>query len=72
MPERRADLPATEGFLTITEGKKHQVKRMLRHVGCKVVYLKRVKMGNLNLDRTLALGEHRPLTDEEIAILKSE
>lgn len=72
MPERRADLPATEGFLTITEGKKHQVKRMLRHVGCKVVYLKRVKMGDLSLDENLACGEYRPLTEEEILLLKND
>ncbi|MCQ2413747.1 MAG: pseudouridine synthase [Clostridia bacterium] len=59
------------GFLTITEGKKHQVKRMLGMHRCHVVYLKRVKMGSLSLDETLAPGTYRPLTDGEISALKA-
>ena len=35
--------------LTITEGKFHQVKRMFEAVGKRVVYLKRISMGPLNL-----------------------
>lgn len=71
MSERRAALPAVEGTVTITEGKKHQVRRMLRHVGCKIVYLKRIKMGDLALDEALPLGEYRPLTGEELSVLKN-
>ncbi|MGG5252602.1 pseudouridine synthase [Neobacillus sp. SM06] len=56
--------------LTITEGKFHQVKRMFEAVGKKVVYLKRITMGPLELDETLELGEYRELTEEEIQILK--
>ena len=41
--------------LTITEGKFHQVKRMFEAVGKKVVYLKRLSMGPLQLDDTLAI-----------------
>ncbi len=52
--------------LTIHEGKFHQVKRMFESVGKKVVYLKRLSMGNLKLDESLALGEYRELTIEEI------
>ena len=52
--------------LTITEGKFHQVKRMLKAVGNEVVYLKRLSMGNLVLDEKLKLGEFRPLTDLEL------
>lgn len=52
--------------LTIQEGKFHQVKRMFEAVGKKVVYLKRLSMGNLKLDENLALGEYRPLTKEEL------
>ena len=37
-------------LLTITEGKYHQVKRMLEAVGNKVVYLKRIRIGEWNLD----------------------
>lgn len=61
--------PVVSGFLTITEGKKHQVKRMLRTVGCYVIYLKRISIGELSLDDTLAKGEYRYLTDEEVKLL---
>lgn len=55
--------------LTITEGKFHQVKRMFQAVGKRVVYLKRMTMGPLQLDETLELGEYRELTEEEIEML---
>ena len=71
MSERRASQSATSGFITITEGKKHQVRRMLRHVGCKIVYLKRVKMGEVPLDPELALGEYRALKPRELDALKN-
>ncbi|MDT3764763.1 pseudouridine synthase [Priestia filamentosa] len=59
-------------YLTITEGKFHQVKRMFESVGKKVVYLKRLSMGELKLDEELDLGQYRELTDEEVALLKGE
>lgn len=55
--------------LTIQEGKFHQVKRMFESVGKKVIYLKRLSMGTLVLDETLALGEYRKLTEEELKAL---
>lgn len=58
--------------LTITEGKFHQVKRMFEAVGKRVVYLKRLSMGPLELDSTLRLGEYRELTEEEVAMLRNE
>lgn len=54
----------TSGYLTITEGKNHQVKRMMRSVGCYVIYLKRVAIGNLKLDETLRPGTYRKLEKE--------
>ena len=66
----RPDLPAFVGRLTITEGKKHQVKRMIRHFGAKVVYLRRVTLGEVPLDESLAEGEYRELTLDELAALK--
>ena len=56
--------------LTITEGKFHQVKRMLLAVGNQVVYLKRVRMGGLHLDPELLPGDYRELTLEEVEQLK--
>jgi 16S rRNA pseudouridine516 synthase len=58
------------GYLTITEGRKHQVKRMLKAVGCYVIYLKRVSIGGLRLDETLKKGQYRELTEEELRILQ--
>lgn len=59
-------LAPREGLLTITEGKFHQVKRMFAKLGKTVTYLKRVEMGALVLDDSLAVGEWRFLTEEEI------
>ena len=56
--------------LTIHEGKFHQVKRMFESVGKKVIYLKRISMGKLELDKNLALGEYRELTEEEVKLLE--
>lgn len=56
--------------LTIQEGKFHQVKRMFEAVDKEVIYLKRIAMGKVSLDAELELGEYRPLTEDEIMILK--
>ena len=52
--------------LTIQEGKFHQVKRMFLSVGKEVIYLKRLSMGTLVLDKNLPLGGYRPLKAEEL------
>ena len=49
----------------VSEGKFHQVKRMLAHVGCPVTALKRVQVAGLRLDEDLQPGEWRYLTQEE-------
>ena len=56
-------------YLTIQEGKYHQVKRMFQALSMEVLYLKRVKMGGLELDETLELGEYRELSEEEKNLL---
>lgn len=56
----------TTCYITISEGKFHQVKRMFGTVGLHVNYLKRLSMGNLVLDSNLKEGEIRPLTQEEV------
>jgi 16S rRNA pseudouridine516 synthase len=55
--------------LTIMEGKFHQVKRMFQAVDKKVVYLKRMSMGELLLDEYLPPGEYRELTEAELSQL---
>ena len=67
---RRPNTPVIYGTVTISEGKKHQVKRMILYGGARVVYLKRLSIGALSLDDTLKTGEYRPLTKGEISILK--
>ncbi len=53
-------------LVTIYEGKFHQVKRMFEAIGKSVVYLKRISMGNLELDESLPLGDYKELTEEEM------
>ena len=55
--------------LTIYEGKYHQVKRMFAAVGNKIVYLKRISMGQLKLDEELELGEYKELTESDLQLL---
>lgn len=64
--------PVVSGYITISQGCKHQVKRMLKAVGCYVIYLKRVSIGKVVLDETLEKGSYRNLTKEEIDSLMSQ
>ena len=56
-------------YITIYEGKFHQVKKMFDKLNTKVTYLKRVKIGNLELG-DLKLGQIRELTENDIEKLK--
>ena len=74
--EERPTLPAKVDmvdekniYLTIHEGKFHQIKRMLRAVGNGVTALKRISFAGLYLDGSLKPGEYRELTDQEVAAL---
>ncbi|MBS4761141.1 rRNA pseudouridine synthase [Carnobacteriaceae bacterium zg-ZUI252] len=61
----------TTAYVTICEGKFHQVKRMFLARSNRVLALKRVAMGPLKLDETLPLGAYRELTiDERESLLK--
>lgn len=59
----------SEILLTIHEGKFHQVKRMFLAIDTKVIFLKRVKIGSLNLDENLEQGEYKKLSDEEVLLI---
>ena len=69
-PARLEILDSSEGNskanIFITEGKFHQVKRMMKSLGATVTYLKRLSIGSLKLDENLKLGEYRCLTDDEL------
>jgi len=69
--EKRLTLPATleiispkEVLLTITEGRFHQVKRMLAAVGNRVLSLHREEIGGVCLD--VDVGQWRYLSDDEV------
>lgn len=57
----------SEVHITITEGKFHQVKRMFQAIDREVIFLQRIKMGELKLDETLGLGEVRELNEKELS-----
>ena len=61
----------SECLATISEGKFHQLKRMFIALNKEVVFLKRIKFKDIELDESLKEGEYRLLTKEEIDGLKS-
>ena len=64
---KRPEHPVTKGVITITEGRKRQIRRMMKAVGCLVIYLKRISMGDFVLDESLAPGQWK-----EIELSKEE
>ncbi len=72
LARKKPNKTVTVGRVTITEGKKHQVKRMVAYTGGKVIYLKRLAMGGLALDESLERGSYRALTKHELFILKNK
>ncbi|MBP5276243.1 MAG: rRNA pseudouridine synthase [Lachnospiraceae bacterium] len=66
LPAKVEVISDDEAYITISEGRFHQVKRMFQAVGINVTYLKRISMGALKLDENLAPGEYKKLSKEEI------
>ena len=60
----------SEILITVKEGKYHIVKRIMETLGHPVLYLRRVRIGTLNLDTNLKEGEFRELSLQEIQSLK--
>ena len=69
-PARLQSLGAGESLITVTEGKYHQVRRMMASRGLPVTYLERREEGPLTLG-DLPRGKSRLLTEEEITQLES-
>jgi len=65
LPAKVEKISDTKIYLTIKEGKFHQVKKMLEAVNNKVNYLQRTTFGKLSLDG-LALGEVKEVNLEDI------
>ncbi|ADL51123.1 pseudouridine synthase [Clostridium cellulovorans] len=76
MPGKLEILKATEHgsevYVTIQEGKFHQVKRMFESLGKKVVFLKRISFGGIILDEDLEEGQYREISEDELLVLKKE
>ena len=53
------------GFVTVTEGKYHEVKRLMAACGHTVVSMRRLSIGGLCLDASLPEGMARPMTAAE-------
>lgn len=70
LPAKVEAISPTSVYLTITEGRYHQVKRMMLAVDNEVKFLKRVSFGPLELDKNLKPGEYRRLDDDEILMLQ--
>lgn len=66
----RLDEDRMGGVITLTEGKYHQIKRMVASESNRVVYLERIAFADIPLDPSLARGEWRYLSKEEIASLR--
>ena len=54
-------------IITVTEGKRHEVKLLIKSIGCKIFYLQRISMGKFMLDPMLKPGEFREFTPEEVS-----
>ena len=60
------------GLITLTEGKYHQIKRMVAAMDNRVTSLERVKFADIPLDPALSRGEWRYLSDEEEESLRNK
>ena len=60
--KNRPDPPVFSGYITVTQGRKHEVKRLLKSIGCYCVYLKRVRMGDVVLPEDLGVGKVQEFT----------
>lgn len=60
----------SSAVVIIKEGKYHQIRRMFKKFGLTVTSLHRIRIGGLYLDKALAVGQSRRLTDEEVQKLQ--
>ena len=67
-----ADSDRMGGRIILTEGKYHQIKRMIASISNKVTFLERIRFSEITLDETLERGKWRLLSEREVQILESE
>lgn len=71
LPAKIEILSSQSLYITIYEGKYHEIKKMFESLGLKITKLKRVSIGEISLDTKLKEGEYRLLNDDELKWLKS-
>jgi 16S rRNA pseudouridine516 synthase len=69
LPALLEPLGETEAWLTIEEGRYHQVRRMFAAVGNHVSALHRDRVGRLELPADLMPGAYRPLTPTDLSAI---
>lgn len=67
----RLDADRCSGIITLTEGKYHQIKRMVASTDNRVTSLRRISFAGIPLDTALSEGEYRMLTPDEVELLES-
>ncbi|MBE5821803.1 MAG: rRNA pseudouridine synthase [Clostridiales bacterium] len=55
----------TKLHITISEGRNRQVRKMIEHIGHKIMYLKRIAIGNLKMEN-IPLGKWKYLTENDL------
>ena len=71
LPAKYEYISDSSCYVTICEGKFHQVKLMMKSVGLTVTKLERVSFAFLELENTLSVGSYRELREEEVMKLKN-
>jgi 16S rRNA pseudouridine516 synthase len=69
LPARMEGLSPTSAYLTLTEGRYHQVRRMFAAVGNHVTALHRDRIGALALPEDLEPGQFRLLNEADLALI---
>lgn len=66
--KNRPEHPVTYGIITISEGKKRQIRRMMKAIHCCVIELKRISIGNILLDESLLPGQWKEFFPEDFPL----
>jgi 16S rRNA pseudouridine516 synthase len=69
LPVEMETLSGTSAFVTLTEGRYHQVRRMFAALGNHVETLHRDRVGNLALPKDLEPGQYRVMSEADIALV---
>lgn len=72
LPAEMKIIGKNTALVEICEGKFHQIKRMFKSIGAEVTHLKRLRIGEFTLDKSLSPGEYRELKSEEINMFLSK